>query len=318
MRIITQVEQLKEANSAVSVDLELASLASYIDNAEAEIIRIIGEATLTEVLDAPVGLSLLRRAVVDLALADYSSSGAIEISNKGIHVTKSEKYLPASDKKLLNFRLDSFNRGWRSFEQLIVVIEASPMGYPQWRASHHRTDYFNTLFRDSGEFSSFGGIGISASLFKVLKPIIQRVQEDVLYNQYGEDLVDSIITKRLAGALTPDERKLERKLMQVLAPTALAEAIPYQMVQIQEGAVYTASIAALSSGSDNVLQLSAVEQSRLRSLLFRLSTEGESKMVGTLKWLKENASKFQDFKGVDRVVYPIEKVNDPDSNIYLL
>src|SRR5690606_40256679 len=138
MRIITNVEQLKEANSAVSVDLALASLASYIDTAEAEIIAIIGEATLTEVLASTIGLSLIRRAVVDLALADYSSSGAIEISDKGIHVTKSEKYLPASDKKLINFRLDSFNRGWRSFEQLIMFMEVSPMGYPQWRASQNR------------------------------------------------------------------------------------------------------------------------------------------------------------------------------------
>src|SRR5690606_10787594 len=216
MRIITEVEQLKEANSAVSVDLELASLASYIDNAEAEIISLIGEAALTEVLALPVGLSLIRRAVVDLALAEYSSSGAIEISDKGIHVTKSGKYLPASDKKLLNFRLDSFNRGWRSFEQLIANMEANAAVYPQWRASQNRRHYFSTLFMDSGEFSSFGGIGISASLFKVLKPIIQRVQEDVLYNEYGEDLVDGIITKRLAGTLTTDERKLERKLMRVL------------------------------------------------------------------------------------------------------
>lgn len=318
MRIITQVEQLKEANSAVSVDLALASLASYIDNAEAEFIAIIGEAALTEVMALPVGLSLIRRAVVDLALAEYSSSGAIEISDKGIHVTKSEKYLPASDKKLLNFRLDSFNRGWRSFEQLIANMEANSAVYPQWRASQNRRDYFSTLFADSGEFSSFGGIGISASLFKVLKPIIQRVQEDVLYNEYGEDLVDSIITKRLDGSLNMDERKMERKLMRVLAPLALADAIPYQMVQIQEGAVYTASISALSSGSDNVQQFTAAEQSKLRSLLFRLSNEGESKRIGALKWLKENADKFQDFKGRDRIVYPIEKLNDKDSNVYLL
>jgi|SRR5690606_5203191 len=318
MRFITAVEQLKEANSAISVDFELDSIASYINEVENTLIFIIGEQASNEIEAFPRALETIRRAIVDLALFSYSSSGAVEISNIGITVSKSDKYLPASDKKLLNFRMDAGDRGSQAVEQLISIMEANAADFPLWRTSQKRKDYFSTLFFDSGEFSSFGGIGISASLFRVLRPIIQRVQEDVLYQDFGEALVDSIIEKRLSGTLTPDERKLERKLMQVLAPLALADAIPYQMIQIQEGAVYTASISALSSGSDNVQQFTAAENSKLRSLLFRLSTEGEAKRVTALKWLKENASKFSLFNGIDKLVYPFENMNDKDSNVYFL
>src|SRR5690606_6241420 len=181
MRFITAVEQLKEANSAISVDFELDSIASYINEVENTLIFIIGEQASNEIEAFPRALETIRRAIVDLALFSYSSSGAVEISNIGITVSKSDKYLPASDKKLLNFRMDAGDRGSQAVEQSIAILQPNAIDLPLLHTPQKRNDYFSTLCFDSGEISAFGVMGIAASLFRVLRPISQRVQEDELY-----------------------------------------------------------------------------------------------------------------------------------------
>lgn len=318
MRFLTTDAQIKAANSAVTVDLSIQAINSYGEDIENELVSILGEETIIQIESNTSALANFRRAIIELTLASYASSGAILISNSGIHVTKSNTLLPASDKKLIMFRTDATTRGWRAFEQLITSMEANLFLYSSWRDSEQRKSYFSTLFRDSGEFSSFGGLAITPSLFRVLKPMIIRVQEDVLYREFGEALIDDVITKRLLGTLSVQEKKLERKLMRVLAPFSLQEAIPYQMVQILEGGVYTASIAALSSGSDNVQAFTPADQKRLRSLMVRLESEGESKQLTTLKWLQQHAVDFPLFGGSDREIYPMTKLNDSDSNVYFM
>lgn len=318
MRFLTTDAQIKAANSAVTVGLTIQSINSYGEAIEHELVSILGEETIVQIESNVTALSIFRRAIMELTLASYASSGAILISNSGIHVSKSNTLLPASDKKLIMFRTDATTRGWKAFEQLITLMEANFILYSSWRDSQHRKDYFSTLFKDSGEFSSFGGLAISPSLFRMLKSMILRVQEDVLHREFGESLVNDIIEKRLSGSLSIEEKKLERKLMRVLAPFSLLEAIPYQMVQILEGGVYTASISALSSGSDNIQAFSPADQKRLRSLMVRLESEGESKLVLTLKWLQQHAAVFPLFGGSDREVYPMTKLNDSDSNIYFM
>src|SRR5690606_7123374 len=138
MRFITTNEQIKAANSAATVDLSIESINSYGENVEQKLVGILGESTILEIEASTPTLTVFRRAIVELTLASYASSGAILISNSGIHVSKAASLLPASDKKLIMFRMDSTNRGWQAFEQLVTLMEGNIASFPSWRNSQNR------------------------------------------------------------------------------------------------------------------------------------------------------------------------------------
>lgn len=316
MRFITSQEQLKQANSSVTADLDLSSVRSYITNAEMEVLTIIGEATAVQIEGNVVALEILRMVVVDLSLANYSSSGAVQMDNTGIFVVKSDSNLPASDKKLLAFRQDATERAWQNFDRLTVYLDGNPSVFTAWKDSEQRKSYFSTLFSNYREFGAFGGIGVSASLFQLLKPLIQRIEEDVLDLNFGEALIADLREKRRSGDITSASLKLERKMMRVVAPLALAEAIPLQLVRIQDGGVFQASIVAGGTGTDNIEALSIAQQNRLAMVLGKLTSEGEAMVVKVKDWLNEHASDYPLY--VPTIEMKREDINIGDSNVYLL
>lgn len=316
MKYLTSIDQIKLANSSIANNFEIKSIASFINKVELELILLIGETTLDKVETNSIAVHILRSAITDLSLAEYTSSGSVLLDNSGIYVLKSDNKLPASDKKLMNFKMEALERGWRYIEQLIVYLESKLTDFTEWKDSKERKSYFSTLFSNSSEFSSFGGLSISAHLFKVLKPIVRRVEEDYLYPNFQETLVEDLRTKRLAGSMTPTLTKLERKFMQIIAPLALAEAIPLNLVSIKEGGVYQSSVVALGNTSDNVQAFTAAEINKLSMVMGKLDSEGMARLVQVKKWLKENSLDYTNYIVPEDISR--EAINTAESNIYLL
>jgi len=316
MKYLTSTEQIKLANSSIANNFEIKSISSFINRVELELILLIGETTLNKVVANSIAVDILRSAITDLALAEYTSSGSVLLDNSGIYVLKSDNKLPASDKKLLNFRMEALERGWRCVEQLVIYLESKPTEFTEWKDSEERKSYFSTLFSNSSEFSSFGGLSISAHLFKVLKPIIRRVEEDYLNPNFHEAFVEDLRTNRLNKSMTPLLTKLERKFMQIVAPLALSEAIPLNLVSIKEGGVYQSSVVALGNTSDNVQSLTSAEVNKLSLVMGKLDSEGNARLTQVKKWLKANALDYPYYQIPNEVSR--EAINTTDSNIYLL
>lgn len=316
MRYLTTIDQLKSANSSIANDFQIKSIESFINQVELDFILLIGERTLDAVQNNPIAINILRSAITDLALAAYTSSGSVLLDNSGLYVLRSDKKLPASDKKLLNFKSEALDRGWKFVEQLINYLESKPDIFSEWNASVQRRSYFSTLFGNSLEFSSFGGISISAHLFTILKPIIRRVEEDYLYPNFGESLVEELRVNRVEKSMTPALTKLERKFMQIVAPLAIAEAIPLNLVSIKEGGIYQSSITAQGNSSDNVQAFSSAELNRLSMVLGKLDAEGIARLTQVKSWINNNVLDYPRYIIPDEVSR--EAINTSDSNIYLL
>lgn len=316
MKYLTSVDQIKLANSSIANDFEIKSITSFINQIELELILLIGESTLDKVETNPIAINILRSAITDLSLAAYTSSGSVLMDNSGIFVLKSDKKLPASDKKLLNFKMEASERGWRFIEQLVSYLESNLAVFIEWKESDQRKSYFSTLFSNSFEFSSFGGLSISSHLFKVLKPLIERVEEDVLTVNFGQLLIDELRDKRLSNNMDPSFKKLERKFMQIVAPLALSEAIPLNLVSIKDGGVFQSSVVAFGNTSDNIEAFTSAEINRLSIVMGKLESEGMARLVQVKNWLKQNTVDYP--KYVVPIEITREDLNTADSNIYLL
>lgn len=317
MIFVTNDDQIKEACSAVTVDLSIESLTSFLEDVEHSIIQMVGSESTAAILANTVALNAMRRTIVNLTLDKYASSGAVQISDAGIHVTKNDKKLPASDKKLLMFRRDAKERGWTAFEQLISIMESKKLDFSIWATSVERSNYLNTIFHSSTEFSSFAGLSISSDLFQVIKPQIAFVEDDVLGTHFGEELVTDIKGKILTGELSADGKKLLRYWLRIIGPLAIAEAIPYRSVQLSDSGIYQSSVTALGSNSDNIESQSIAQQRTLNNLMMKLTAIGESNVITAKKWLNANAASFSSYYS-EKEIYPMENFNDPDSNVYLV
>jgi len=310
-------QQLKSAVGAVDKNFSPFTLKSYIESAENEVATVIGMATADKILSDANTLPIVRRIVANWALEVYANSGAIRVGDAGIHVEVGQNRSVASDKKILAFKRDCQELGCKALEELINTFEVRSAEFGEWRLSNERKQYFDTLFRSSNEFGPFGGVPITASLYRNIKRQIQFVQDDYLQPVLGSVLLDKLIGMSVVALnATDNEKRLQRLAMRVVAPMAIAEALAYRVVELRSDGVYQKSISAAGS-NDNVEEQSVAGSRSLNGLAIKLTSEFEANRVKLIKFLVENAADFPTAPVTQKSIYPVQQMNDdPTSNIY--
>ncbi|WP_288636835.1 MULTISPECIES: DUF6712 family protein [Sphingobacterium] len=308
-------QQLKGAVGAVDSAFSPLTLKSYIESAENEVIMVIGLATADKVLTDEATLTIMRRIVANWALEVYANSGVLRIGDAGLHVEVGSTRSVASDKKILAFKRDCQELGCNALEELINTLEVRSAEFGEWRTSDERKQYFDTLFRSSNEFGPFGGIPITASLYRNIKRQIQFVQDDYLQPILGNILLDKLIGMSVISLnASESDKRLQRLAMRVVAPMAVAEALAYRVVELRNDGVYQKSI---SGSSDNVEEQSVAGLRALNGLAIKLTSEFEANRVKLIKFLVDNATDFPTAPVTQKSVYPVQQMNDdPTSNIY--
>lgn len=321
MAFITTNEQIKEANSSVTVDLSIASLRSFIADAEDKFRPIFGISAFEE-LEAKTeekAFKKMQTAIVNMALFFYADSGQLLISDTGMQVAKSANKLPASDKKIIAFKRGVFRKAWASFEQCLMFMEAEREKFPVWNVSKNRELYVSHFIVFTADFNVSSNIQISEDLFQVLRSEIRAVERDVLPQLMGETFFNAMITKLRNGTnLEEIEDIAATRIRNAIAPLALAAAIPYLQVDITSGGVYQLSEAALSSQSDNIQNRSIPNERVLQSTMNRLISAGESELESLRGWLNTNRASFPGY--LEQKVAPMADFNSDltDTNVFWL
>ncbi|HWK58736.1 MAG TPA: DUF6712 family protein [Parapedobacter sp.] len=319
---VTTDEQLKAAVSAVTVDLSIDSLGSFLLEVESDFILLIGKLAKDELVALPdhIATVYIRAAAVNLALAAYASSGAMLISDAGMHVTKSDRNLPASDKKIVAFKRDRHKVGWGYFEKCVAQMEADAVAFPGWKASEERARYMALFVDYSFEFALYSKVNVSPDLYQRLRPEIRKTEIDVLAPVLGSAVWTELKSRKNGdgGDLDGKWQELLEQVLRALGPLALADALPYQMVEVGKDGVFQLSEAALSSTSDNIEARSVVQPRVMAGLLTRLVSEGEAELERLRKFLNANRATFEG--APDHEVAPMAKINEglDDSNVYFL
>lgn len=310
-------QQLKSAVGAADKNFSPLTLKSYIESAENEVVMVIGLPTADKILTHADTLSIVRRIVANWALEVYANSGAIRVGDAGIHVEVGQNRSVASDKKILAFKRDCQELGCKALEELINTFEVRSAEFGEWRTSNERKQYFDTLFRSSNEFGPFGGIPITASLYRNIKRQIQFVQDDYLQPILGAVLLDKLIGMSVVALnVTDNEKRLQRLAMRVVAPMAVADALAYRVVELRSDGVYQKSISAAGS-NDNIEEQSIAGSRALNGISIKLTSEFEANRVKLIKFLVDNAADFPTAPVTQKSIYPTQQMNDdPTSNVY--
>lgn len=325
MALLDTTAELKLHNSAITGDLEISNIQSFIDDAiEQHTVPAIGRTQFNTLVDGKAGyaagsvqatlIKLLQKSVTAFAIALYTNDGAVEISDAGIHVTKSEKRLPASDKKILALRRQNMQAGYFALEIALIYAEDNKATFTDYAASDERLKNLAGYINASSDFPQT--IPVSAELYARIRAIQLRVEVDLIDTILGDTIADDLRAHIIAGALTNPETELLKKVRNALAPLTLAEAIPYQLVSIDPTGAYVFSDT-VGGISGNVENRTPAELQKLQIVMNRLACDGERNRERLRLWLTANKADFETYtESTAAVMAEINK--DVDGNVYFM
>lgn len=318
MAFISNDQELKEANSSVTIDLSIESLRSFLEDAEDRFMKIIGLLPFEELKEKESSEvhHKMKSAIVNLALFLYADSGQLLISDSGMHVSKSTSLLPASDKKIVSFKKGVSEKAWADFETCVYFMETMKAEFPIWHAGEDRKRYLSSFINFSSTFNLHSSIRVSPQLFQEIRAEISRVERDSLLPILGEDLMDDLLEKYIGdGPVDSIYKKLHRQICDVIAPLALAGTIPYQVVDFSTKGIFQRSQA---PQSDNIEVESTPNARSLQRVMNRLISTGEAELESLRIWLNENIEEFQGYQ--KQAIAPVAEINKglEDTGFYFM
>lgn len=325
MALFDNITEVKRHNSAVTGDLGLTNIQSFIDDAvNSHVIPKIGRAQYNALITGKGGfasdsiqmtmLLLIQKAVASFTIAYYSANGAVEISDAGIHVTKTEKRLPASDKKILALRRQNLTAGYAALEMAVIYAEGNKGTFTQYAASDERPINLSGYINTSVEFPQT--IQIDAELYSRVRSIQLKVEEDLIDTILGTTVAETLRDHILNGGLLDPEKELLKKIRRALAPLTIAEAIPYQLVSLDPTGAYVFSDT-VGGISGNVENRTPAELQRLQVTMNKLSMDGEKYKESLRLWMNDNIDSFTGYTA--STAASMADINkNVDGNVYFM
>ncbi|WP_342645004.1 DUF6712 family protein [Mucilaginibacter sp. CSA2-8R] len=321
MILISNIDQLKGANSSVVHNMKFESIASFVrDTAFNELHKAIGRDTYTILVAGGGDLighaaSLARTAEANLAIAGYVSSGSVKLGEMGTMVFQDEKYKIASDKKIAALVNDSRMAGYRALDSLLEYMEREPRTFTKYFDSPERRSNLNGFVHSTLIFNEAQYIDNNPVLFRSLKSFIRNAERQYIEPLLGNEFTTGFKSRMLAQQLTEDDLTLHRYIADVVAPAAIAEAIPYQAVKMDANGIFVNSVG-LSAGAENVERQTSADTRRLVMAMTAMEEQSETSLARLREYIYNNSTKLP---GVRPVTLDTRStLNDDDRGFYFV
>jgi hypothetical protein len=321
MNLISNIEELKEANSSVVHNLKFESIASFVrDAAFNELHKAIGRDTYAVLVSAgddtfAHAAMLARTAEANLAIAGYVASGSVKLGEMGTTVYQDEKYKIASDKKIAALVNDSRLSGYRALDSLVEYMEREPVTFTKYFDSRERRSHLNGFVHSTLIFNEAQYIDNNPVLFRSLKSFIRNAERQYIEPLLGDTFTNGFKARMLAHELTDDDQQLHRYIADVVAPAAIAEAIPYQAVKMDANGVFVNSVG-VSAGAENVERQTAADTRRLVMAMTAMEEQSETSLARLREYIYNNSSKLP---GVRPVTLDARStLNEDDRGFYFV
>jgi hypothetical protein len=151
--------------------------------------------------DIPSAQKLIRlcqEVVVYMTLADNAGLFSVSLNDAGLNTPSSQGYEEADEKRIDRFVKDSFKKGHRAVDRLLLFLEEDarseePEFAGLWKSSRYFYENHDTLFTTAVEFNRYVNIDESREWFVKLLPDIRFCSDTYLAPQVGYTLMDALV-----------------------------------------------------------------------------------------------------------------------------
>lgn len=323
MALIRTIDDLKKHNSAISSEVELENIQSFISDAiYQQIIPAIGYEQYNALVTINDGnptadqkqlIDLIVKSITGFTIANFTDNGAVQITNSGIFVIKTEKSAPASDKKLLALKRTNLKSAYNSLELALKFLETKLNLFTEYANSYERKANLSLLINFAFDFQRAGvAINYDAQIFNTLKTFVRSATETYIEPVLGEDIIATLYSGILQNNLSEDYKKLLQKACRPLAYFTMAEAIPYMVLSLSADGIFELSDT-VGGISGNVENRNPVSDRRLASAMTGYNMKAEAELESLRKFLIKNKDAYA-YTPADE----IDRSDISNSNIYFL
>ena len=143
-------------------------------------------------------IRICQEVVLYMTLANNAGLFSVSLNDAGLNTPSSQGYEEADEKRIDRFVKDSFKKGHRAIDRLLLFLEEDatsnkPKFAELWKKSKYFYRNHDTLFTTAVEFDRYVSIDESREWFVKLLPDIRFCQDTYLCPQLGYGLIEALI-----------------------------------------------------------------------------------------------------------------------------
>lgn len=158
----------------------------------------------------------------------------LNITTHGLVVRKDENTAPASQARVLNFRLSQLQKAMSGFDKLLTWLEANKATYTDWAAGEGYTELKQGFVNTTAQFNEYVEINKSRYLFMRLRPFRTKIERTELKGVLGSALYDEIKAQIVADTLNADNQALMEMIREGVSCRAITQGIVGLNLQVNE------------------------------------------------------------------------------------
>lgn len=320
MALIKNIEDFKKFVPGTAKAIPYDKISSFIELAEIEVVKkLLGDTFYDGLNDRyntePSALTnnekklmpYIQRGIANMAFWYWIPYGNITVSSGGeLGVFESATLKPASAFKVKQISNAALNIAHKSFELLIDYLVKNKSLYSDYASSNAYAEAKDSFINSATEFTNFFSIRNNRWIYWNIKPIMTRLEEDLIKPRTGESLFDELKNQIKLDNVTDENKAILRFIKYAVANMTIAESILELGLNIdQYGLTVNTSGTTNSQEVDLKNPAPALNQGILRDKCERV---GLQKLKELDNYLRENHS---DYPGYEAEVYQ----EDDDADI---
>jgi hypothetical protein len=301
MALFENIIELRKYNSALSGNIELDNLQSFINEGlNRHIYQAIGYDQVTTLIDQKATasvkqdrvLDLLQHAAVAFMVYYWADQGAVQFSDLGIHVAKDSNKLPASDKKIIALKKQNIGSGYAALETAVSFLEDNINDFPIYKESAEHARNRALLINTATEFQGSGvNINQDARLYATLRSYQETIEATYIEPVLGYDIKEALHLAILNNSLSAEQQQLLKRVRKAVAAYTMAEAIPFMVLSMDASGIFQLS-ETVGGISGNVENRSSASDLRLSVAMNRYHMSAEQHLETVRKYLAAHKADF--------------------------
>lgn len=234
------------------------SLKPDIDDVEAAlIVPILGDALYTSlhasymantIISGSLNEKLLfkiQKALVNIALEQYSSLAQLDFSDSGIRQIEDATFKSPKQWQIDDLREYFYMKGYRAVDELLEFLEDNKATFTTW-ASDSKAYTINKKFivSDTKTFQTYYDIKNSRTTFMALQPTMKIIEMMHIMPNISPALFTRIKVQIATNTFTTDITNIMELLQLAITQYTIASAIDNRIIEISKEGVYSRSLRA--------------------------------------------------------------------------
>lgn len=218
---------------AVNINNEFDTIAPYIAKAWKDVMPILSKAQYNQLAADYADNSTdenhltlighVRAALVEFAYLKYADDGTIQITDEGFTQRAEAGHKSAYQWHVRAFKQARRDSGWSALDDLLTLLSENRDAYEPWSTSREFEKLLSCLVLTKENFTDHRKVSSLETVW-AMRPAMIRVQDRIVGDAIGEELLDVLKEAFMDDDLTSDLFKLYNKVTPVIVHLGLEQA----------------------------------------------------------------------------------------------